>query len=54
MSNRYPCHLRAKVDHALKLIADEGLVHGDEGARNVLLRPDGRICVIDWGEAQWR
>ncbi|KDE02300.1 hypothetical protein MVLG_07136 [Microbotryum lychnidis-dioicae p1A1 Lamole] len=40
--------LKAKVDAALKLIADEGLVHGDEGARNVLLRPDGRICLFDW------
>ncbi|SDA00043.1 BZ3500_MvSof-1268-A1-R1_Chr9g10408 [Microbotryum saponariae] len=46
--------LKAKVDFALKLIADEGLHHNDEGARNVLLRPDGRICLIDWGEAQVR
>ncbi|KDE06779.1 hypothetical protein MVLG_02975 [Microbotryum lychnidis-dioicae p1A1 Lamole] len=46
--------LKAKVDFALNLIADEGLHHNDEGARNVLLRPDGRICLIDWGEAQVR
>ncbi|SCV68927.1 BQ2448_1947 [Microbotryum intermedium] len=44
--------LKAKVDAAFRLVADEGLVHDDEGARNVLLRPDGRICLIDWGEAR--
>ncbi|SCV68932.1 BQ2448_1952 [Microbotryum intermedium] len=43
--------LKARVDVALKLIADEGIVHNDEAARNVLLRPDGRICLIDWAEA---
>ncbi|SGZ22811.1 BQ5605_C022g09546 [Microbotryum silenes-dioicae] len=46
--------LKAQIDAALTLIADEGLVHGDQGARNVLLRPDGRICLIDWDEAQLR
>ncbi|SCV69182.1 BQ2448_2202 [Microbotryum intermedium] len=46
--------LKAEVDAALKLIADEGLHHNDEGARNVLLRPGGRICLIDWGEARLR
>ncbi|SGY72868.1 BQ5605_C005g03222 [Microbotryum silenes-dioicae] len=32
-------------------IEKEGVYHGDERAQNVTIRPDGRICIIDWGEA---
>ncbi|SCZ97685.1 BZ3500_MvSof-1268-A1-R1_Chr4-3g07370 [Microbotryum saponariae] len=32
-------------------IEKEGVYHGDERAQNVAIRPDGRICIIDWGEA---
>ncbi|KDE08041.1 hypothetical protein MVLG_01742 [Microbotryum lychnidis-dioicae p1A1 Lamole] len=43
--------LRRKIDEAYKTLRKEGVYHGDERAQNVTIRPDGRIYIIDWGEA---
>ncbi|KDE07663.1 hypothetical protein MVLG_02123 [Microbotryum lychnidis-dioicae p1A1 Lamole] len=43
--------LRDKAEAASQLIADEGVIHDDLCSRNVVRRADGRIFLVDWGEA---
>ncbi|SCV72712.1 BQ2448_4249 [Microbotryum intermedium] len=43
--------LRSQAEAAFQLIADEGLVHCDERAPNVVRGADGQIFLVDWGEA---
>ncbi|SCZ98178.1 BZ3500_MvSof-1268-A1-R1_Chr7-1g09040 [Microbotryum saponariae] len=38
---------------AFELLSKEGLSHQDERANNVLRREDGRLFIIDWGEAEF-
>ncbi|SCV68945.1 BQ2448_1965 [Microbotryum intermedium] len=46
--------LQNRTSAAFKLIASEGLFHGDEREANILRRMDGSICLVDWGEASLR
>ncbi|KDE07881.1 hypothetical protein MVLG_01974 [Microbotryum lychnidis-dioicae p1A1 Lamole] len=45
--------LRRKTDEAFKALEDEGVYHDDQRYPNVTIRPDGRICLIDWGLASF-
>ncbi|SCV69099.1 BQ2448_2119 [Microbotryum intermedium] len=45
--------LKRKINDEFKAIANEGVYHGDGSPPNVAIRPDGRICIIDWGEASF-
>ncbi|SCZ95115.1 BZ3500_MvSof-1268-A1-R1_Chr11-3g03613 [Microbotryum saponariae] len=38
---------------AFDLLSKEGLSHQDERANNVLRREDGRLFIVDWGEAEF-
>ncbi|SGZ22969.1 BQ5605_C022g09568 [Microbotryum silenes-dioicae] len=38
---------------AFELLEKEGLFHWDERAHNVLQRADGRLFIVDWGEARF-
>ncbi|SGY16469.1 BQ5605_C012g06880 [Microbotryum silenes-dioicae] len=38
---------------AFRLLREEGLYHDDESGDNAACRTDGRISIIDWGEASF-
>ncbi|SCZ93523.1 BZ3500_MvSof-1268-A1-R1_Chr6-3g08715 [Microbotryum saponariae] len=47
-------HLRCRTSRAaFRLLREEGLYHDDESGDNVACRTDGRIFIIDWGEASF-
>jgi hypothetical protein len=41
----------SRVEQAVDLIHDRGVVFGDLHPRNIILRPDGRICLVDFEAA---
>ncbi|SCZ97703.1 BZ3500_MvSof-1268-A1-R1_Chr4-3g07388 [Microbotryum saponariae] len=45
--------LRRKIDEAFQALENEGVYHDDQRYPNVTIRPDGRICLIDWGLASF-
>jgi hypothetical protein len=40
------------IEEALEALHGAGLAHGDLNAANVVLTPEGRAVLIDWGEPQ--
>ncbi|KDE08056.1 hypothetical protein MVLG_01757 [Microbotryum lychnidis-dioicae p1A1 Lamole] len=45
--------LRRKIDEAFKALENEGVYHDEQRYPNPTIRPDGRICLIDWGMASF-
>ncbi|SCZ93527.1 BZ3500_MvSof-1268-A1-R1_Chr6-3g08718 [Microbotryum saponariae] len=43
--------LKLKIDEAFRVFRKQGVHHGDQAPRNVLLREDGSLCLIDWNVA---
>ncbi|SCZ92074.1 BZ3500_MvSof-1268-A1-R1_Chr5-3g08319 [Microbotryum saponariae] len=39
---------RAKIAAAFELLVQQGVAHGDEEERNILIRDDDSICIIDF------
>ncbi|SGY99687.1 BQ5605_C034g11298 [Microbotryum silenes-dioicae] len=50
-SERSNEELQQKVDNAYCLFDKHGVDHSDRNLRNVLLREDGSLCLIDWNLA---
>lgn len=44
--------LMLKVLEAMQYVHDHGRIHRDIKPSNIMLRPDGRVCVIDFGIAK--
>ncbi|KDE04902.1 hypothetical protein MVLG_04660 [Microbotryum lychnidis-dioicae p1A1 Lamole] len=47
----YNAALKLRISDAFRVFIRQGVHHGDQAPRNVLLREDGSLCLIDWNVA---
>ena len=42
----------AEIEGIIKAAHERGLVHGDIHIKNIIVRPNGRLALIDWGSVR--